>query len=174
MRPSRLSRPRASRIDRLMSATDQPPPAPAPPERRGLRLQFVPRKFPRSYVPPAGAARLTLFARAIDWLLPWSLAHYPGKARGIVDALGGRWSRSTLLTYMKREPVSVAAVVAVADLIRARMASGQALIAELEAYADANRDRARRKREAGLMRIDPTTGLSGREKAGKRRGVKPG
>jgi hypothetical protein len=114
---------------------------------------------------------LTLFARSVDWLLPWTLSHYPGKARGIVDALGGRWSRSTLETYLKREPVSVAVVLAIADLIRVRVAAGQALVAELEAYADANRDRARRKREAGLMRIDPASGLSGREKAGKRRGI---
>jgi hypothetical protein len=114
--------------------------------------------------------RVDVANRAVCWLLPWDLEHYPGRERGLVEALGHRWTLQTLRFYRKcTRPLSVPLALGLAAAIRVRVEAGAALVAELEAYAAANRDRERRKREAGLMRIDPVTGLSGRQKAGKRR-----
>jgi hypothetical protein len=136
--------------------------------------QFVPRRFPRSYVPRASRAKEpTLLLRSIRWLLPWEMQDYPGIYRGAVEVLGGLLTKETLRTYIKRrKPVSEAVARALHRAISVRMEAGAALLHELEqAIADGD-ERRRRKREAGLMRVDPVTGLSGRQKAGKRRGVK--
>jgi hypothetical protein len=152
-----------------MTDTEQPAAAPAHEWWR----HFVPRRFPRSYVPRRLSDRTDVVNQAACWLLPWDLEHYPGRERGLVEALDGRWTLETLRIYRKgARALSVPLALGLAAAIRVRVEAGAALVAELEAYAAANRDRERRKREAGLMRIDPMTGLSGRQKAGKRRGVK--
>lgn len=137
---------------------------------RALRFHFVPRKHPRSYVPRrTPSASSTLLARASTWLLPWTRDEYPGRHKGIVLALKGCRAFGTLRAYAKgkrRLPEAIALMLA--DLIRARVEAGLALVAELEAYA-ARPSPGRRRR--GFMRVDQATGLSGRGKVGKRRNV---
>lgn len=154
-----------------MADTDQAaPPRPYVPTGR----RFVARKFPRSFVPRRlMQGEPSLFHRAASWLLPWARwQDYPGRGRGLAEALGGLLTLSSVRTYMKRpQPFSARVALALRDLIVARVERGQALAAELEWYAAEHEAAELRRRQAGFMRVDSVTGLSGRPKTGKRRSV---
>jgi len=58
-----------------------------------------------------------------------------------------------------------------ADLVRARLETGRALLVELEAVAAREPVERLRQRRAGIAAVDPSTGLSARGRVGKRRDV---
>jgi hypothetical protein len=155
-----------------MSDVEQPEPQlKQPPWWRKNWRPFVPRRFDRSYVP----RRLTgsgqwLLRRGVRWLLPWKFEDYPGVYRGAADALG--LSPKTVRSYIKRRTISGPVALALREAIRVRVEAGQALMSELDAIVAQGDQARRRQREAGFMRVDPDTGLSGRVRSGHRRGVK--
>lgn len=134
---------------------------------RGSR--FVPRKFPRSYIPRIPVpGDVGLFRRSVRWLLPWTMRDYPGIERGTLEALGNRWTRWSVREYMRdRAPVSRRLAQVLREAIRVRVESGLALMAELDRIADQPP-----RAHVGFMRVDQVTGLSGRSDVGKRRAVR--
>jgi len=121
------------------------------------------RKRPRSLVPyDNGVGKLYLFTRAMRWLLPWTMADYPGRQRGIVEALGGRYTLETCRAWLRGNvPMSRVAAGVLADHVEARCKVGMALVEELNAYAA--REKARQKRRGvGFRAIDPQTGMDKR------------
>ena len=136
--------------------------------------QSYTRKRPRSLVPTRlgkGTTAKLLFVRAVQWILPWSISDYPGVWRGSVELLGGKWTLETVKSYRKgaRDLPSEAALM-LAGAIRARVIAGLALVAELEAYAEAN---PRKKPAPGFRAVDPVTGQDKRGgKVGRKRKVK--
>jgi hypothetical protein len=140
------------------------------PDPRGLRSYI--RKRPRSLIPyDMNRGPVLLFVRAWRWLLPWTQHDYPGRQKGIVEALGGQYTLNTLREWQKgKKPMSRVAAGLLADVIEARCKLGMILVEELEDYAAKASLRA--KAGPGFRAIDPETGLSGRPRVGRKRKVK--
>ena len=130
------------------------------------------RKRPRSLIPPiktVGGNRIS--KRSIGWVLPWSIADYPGKQVGAIELLGGKVCLETIRQWNRgNDPLPGWAALVIADAIRSRAKAGLALVAELEAYAEAN---PRKKPAPGFRAVDPVTGQDKRGgKVGRKRKVK--
>lgn len=137
------------------------------PDKYGLRSYT--RKRPRSLIPyTMVAGTKPLFVRALAWLLPWSIHDYPGKQRGMVEALGRLYTLETLKMWCKgRKPMSAVGALALAEVISVRLVSGASLVAELRHYAEI---RSKMPRQGpGFRKVDPITGQDGRPKIGRRR-----
>src|ERR1700744_4547478 len=90
--------------------TEQPAPREKQPEslesyrERALANGWQPyvRKRPRSLIPhDKDKGTFFLFSRAVRCLLPWTMHDYPGRQRGMVEALGGRYTLLTLKEWQK-------------------------------------------------------------------------
>ena len=123
------------------------------------------RRTPRSLVPPSTggiASYDTLMSRALSWVLPWSLSTYPGVSRGAAELLSGAATRHAIRAWRRgQNPMPRWAAEMLAGYIRARLASGQALLAELESYQPPER------KPGGFCRVDPATGRDARNRTGK-------
>jgi len=90
----------------------------------------------KSFVPKySPSLHCTAMNRALKWLLPWEAFEYPGIIQGSCEALPGlsMWS---ILAYRKgtrRTPPHVAR--ALAEIVRAEVEKGKAVLAELEEIA---------------------------------------
>src|SRR5271155_4370404 len=105
------------------------------PDKRGPRSYA--RKIPRSLIPrfiPHGNRPLS--HRALRWLLPWTIADYPGFERGSLATLSGLYALETLRAWWKGAcPMPAVAALMLADAMDARIKAGRALVLELRAYA---------------------------------------
>ena len=161
-------------MDSLVREPAKPPKEPEKPletaNARGWQRYI--RKRPRSLIPPIktiGGNRLS--KRSIGWVLPWSIADYPGKQVGAIELLGGKVCLETIRQWNRgNDPLPGWAALVIADAIRSRAKAGLALVAELEAYAEAN---PRKKPAPGFRAVDPVTGQDKRGgKVGRKRKVK--
>ena len=140
------------------------------PDPRGLR-SYV-RKRPRSLNPKHIAhGNKPLSIRGVRWVLPWNIDDYPGLQRGAVEVFGGHYALETLRAWWKgNAPMSARGALMLSEAIRARCEAGERLIAELEAYAEANPPR---KPSAGFRALDPITGMDRRGgRVGRKRKAK--
>lgn len=137
------------------------------PDKYGLRSYI--RRKPRSLIPhviPKGTR--PLFVRGLSWVLPWTIADYPGIQKGTVDLLGGKVGLETVRSWRKGYRGFPAwAALAIAEAIEVRCRSGYALIEELRAYAAVQA--LKPKSGPGFRKVDPVTGMDGRPKIGRRR-----
>jgi hypothetical protein len=127
------------------------------------------RKTQRSLTPPRRAiGAKPLFVRGVHWILPWSIADYPGIQRGTLQLFGGRVALETVRSWRKGYRGFPAwAALALAEAIEVRVLSGLDLITELRAYAA---ERANRPKSGpGFRKVDPVTGMDGRSKIGRRK-----
>lgn len=122
----------------------------------------------RSVVPPrysaSDAVVLSLTERVTSWFWPWTLANYPGRRKAFLSLLCRPVSWSAVRHWKhgrNRLPADIA--LGLAEMIRSRIAAGQALIEELEAYAAGHPGRS-----AGFRAVDPVTGRDKRHRAGNR------
>lgn len=131
--------------------------------------QTYTRKFPRSLIPKRYlSGTKPLETRATKWILPWGMRDYPGMQLGSLELFAGRVALETLRAWWKgnRRMPDWAALM-LAEAIKVRLASGAALVVELEAYAA---ERAGRPKSGpGFRKVDPVTGQDGRPKIGRRR-----
>ena len=127
-----------------------------------VRIKYI-RRVPRSLTPPSKHCHASLMSRALSWILPWSLSSYPGIFRGAAELLGGAASTPAIKSWRRGErPMPRWVAEMLAGYIRARLASGQALLAELESYQPPER------KPGGFCRVDPVTGRDKRNRTGKK------
>ena len=100
------------------------------PERR--RFPKVERNYPRSIVArPRGEVDYPL-RKASLWILPWGRYDYPGIGRGLEELTGIK--RGTMKAYRNgRRRITARVARIFIDVIRSRIETGLAIIAELEA-----------------------------------------
>lgn len=122
------------------------------------------RVYPRSLI-ARPANNSTAFGNLLHWLVPWNRHDYPGKGRAAQELFGPvtiaairYWCRGD------RDPPLWACELLLAAA-EARIKAGEAILRDLEAARDAVK--AKRGGVRGLQRIDPETGLDGRNRTGR-------
>ena len=130
-----------------------------PARHRGYELHK--RTTRRSIVPVRVARYTSLCSRALAWIVPWGFDDYPGIGRASVEVFAYKVSLDAVRAWRKGvNPLPQWAAVMLADYMRSRLAAGQALLSELEAY------RAPVRKRSGVCVVDPVTGRDGRNRAG--------
>ena len=115
----------------MSGATEQPAEAPA--ATRGARPFGTYVRRPRSLVPPSyGRVTKHPLQAALVWLLPWGYHQYPGFRRGSLQVLGERVTWAAVIKWGKRDRWPQWAVRLVRNAVAARVASGQALLDDLD------------------------------------------
>lgn len=133
----------------------------------------------RSYIPKPKHWP-TVCGKGLSWLLPWELDEYPGIEGACRELLAGRVSIHAMKLWRAgKGPMPDWFASILAGQIQARLASGAAILAELQAY------RAPVSRKQGAMivqadgrdrrggRIGRTGGHPGTNQAGETRGNSP-
>ena len=121
------------------------------------------RKYARTLVPRRVATVRTVERRSVDWMLPWGMDDYPGKAKGMAQ-LVPRASLHTVQAWLKGNRRAPGwAREAIAAYIEERCRVGLALVAELRESGPE-----RSARGTGFARLDPVTGMDRRPKSGRR------
>lgn len=160
-------------MDSLTREPAEPPKDMGNPHKRAWRgPQMYARKRPRSLTPKHVAhGGKPLAVRGVKWVLPWNIDDYPGLQRGAVELFAGQYALETLRGWWKgNDRLPARAALMLVEAIRARCEAGERLIAELEAYAEAN---PRKKPAPGFRAVDPVTGQDKRGgKVGRKRKVK--
>jgi hypothetical protein len=121
-------------------------------EERRARLSHTRRR--KRHVP---VTRLNGPRKALQWLFPWPEYGYPGQWKGFSAVLGS--SVESMRHWLAgRRTMPEAVRLRLIEAIRARLESGAAVLAELEAYTPPSkpppafrREAARRNEEAGKL-----------------------
>lgn len=136
---------------------------------RGLR-RYV-RLKPRSIIPE----RTILHGSAVDVAfraaVPWKKKDYPGQLNAWRELLGRPVANRTIFYWMSgRNGLPDWAAAKLLAFLRSRVAAMTAAIEALE--ADGALAAKRGRGPGGLQKIDPVTGLDGRNRTGRRGKVK--
>ena len=118
----------------------------------------------RSLVPVRVARYTSLCSRTLAWIVPWGFDDYPGIGRACVEVFAHKVGLEAVRAWRRgMNPMPDWAARMLADYLRSRLAAGQALLSELEAY------RAPVRKRSGVCVVDPVTGRDGRNRTGRRK-----
>lgn len=132
---------------------------------RRRRLRDVTRNYYKQLATSLASPALS----ACAWLLPWPAQNYPGRIRGIRQALGDRVGHAAIDRWRyAKSPVPLWALERLLVLVSERLRVGREIEGRLmEAIAER---KARKRKPFGLEIIDEATGLPKyRNRVGRRR-----
>jgi hypothetical protein len=119
----------------------------------------------RSLVSDLSSHNATPAARALRWVLPWSRRDYPGFHRGVTQIIDHWVTYSAVQHWCTgRRRMQVADAIKLRNMIAARLADGQDVLAELDHYIATESNRPRRL--AGFCAVD-ADGMDQRHRVGR-------